>query len=110
MEYINDKNELMLYKDKMIALLHSMESNNQFSNFSFCCIDSGFYKIDYIFSDCLITSSRNSQNTPINGGVMYTDTAEIVRAKGNFDNLFDKCYIGKAEEYCNLREFIKNIF
>ena len=110
LEYIKNEDELKQYQKEMLNLIETIETDDRFSKFKFCCIDSGFYKIDYIFDNSLITSSRKANDTPIIGGVLYKDKHEIERAKTNFDNLFENCYRGKAVEYKSLKEYINNLF
>jgi RHS repeat-associated protein len=109
-EYLPEVKQQRRYQVETLRMLEEIKNSERFKNFSFCCVDSGFYKIDFIFDDSLITSSRETFNKPINSALKYINKEEIERAKVNFDNIFDNSYQGKDIEFENLKNYISNLF
>ena len=101
-----EPDELQVFKTDLLAQIDELWGVESDRGPDAICLDTGFYQIDYIFDDVLMSQSRLSPGTPTEGGWQYVDPDLVDRARSRFDRVFDSNWRGHAAEIDHLRTHI----
>lgn len=105
-----EQSERSSFIDDMLERIRFVWGENYDLGPSIRCHNVGFFRVEIVFPNSLISGRRLQENQPVSGGILIRDPVQIVQERAHFDQIFEAGYLGQELEVQALESFVRNLW